>query len=82
MNSPHLPHNFLLSPSGQEAVVKVLLQAGAKVNGQSTNGFTPLYMAAQENHVDVVKVWQVTRGGRFIQRSIELARALCHFNCH
>ena len=42
---------------GQEAVVKVLLQAGAKVNGQSTNGFTPLYMAAQENHVDVVKVF-------------------------
>ena len=41
---------------GQEAVVKVLLQAGAKVNGQSTNGFTPLYMAAQENHVDVVRV--------------------------
>ena len=42
---------------GQVAVVKVLLQAGAKVNGQSTNGFTPLYMAAQENHVDVVKVF-------------------------
>ena len=65
MNSPHLPHNFLLPPSGQEAVVKVLLQAGAKVNGQSTNGFTPLYMAAQENHVDVVKVWQVARQKAF-----------------
>jgi len=33
----------------------VLVQRGASVNAQSQNGFTPLYMAAQENHDSVVK---------------------------
>jgi ankyrin len=28
---------------------------GAAVNVQSQNGFTPLYMAAQENHDNVVR---------------------------
>jgi len=35
--------------------VKVLIEKGAKVNVQSQNGFTPLYMAAQENHDAVVR---------------------------
>lgn len=34
--------------------MKVLIQLGANVNIQSQNGFTPLYMAAQENHDAVV----------------------------
>lgn len=41
--------------AGQEEVVKLLVQHGASVNVQSQNGFTPLYMAAQENHDSVVK---------------------------
>ena len=41
--------------AGQEEVVRLLVQHGAAVNVQSQNGFTPLYMAAQENHDSVVK---------------------------
>jgi ankyrin repeat protein len=41
--------------AGQEDVVKLLVKQGASVNMQSQNGFTPLYMAAQENHDNVVK---------------------------
>jgi ankyrin len=41
--------------AGQEEVVKILVQHNASVNVQSQNGFTPLYMAAQENHDNVVK---------------------------
>jgi ankyrin len=40
---------------GQLEVVKLLVQYGASVNIQSQNGFTPLYMAAQENHDQVVR---------------------------
>lgn len=42
-------------PAGQEDVVKILVQHEASVNVQSQNGFTPLYMAAQENHDNVVR---------------------------
>ena len=35
--------------------MKHLVKNAASVNVQSQNGFTPLYMAAQENHDDVVK---------------------------
>ena len=46
----------ITSLAGQEEIVKILVQNHAKVNVQATSGgFTPLYMAAQENHVDVVK---------------------------
>jgi ankyrin len=41
--------------AGQEEVVKLLVANGAAVNVQSQNGFTPLYMAAQENHDNVVR---------------------------
>ena len=41
--------------AGQEEVVKILVLQGASVNVQSQNGFTPLYMAAQENHDGVVR---------------------------
>lgn len=37
-------------------VVRLLLQHNASVNAQSQNGFSPLYMAAQENHDSVVKL--------------------------
>lgn len=40
----------------QKHVVQTLIEQGATVNVQSENGFTPLYMAAQENHDDVVKL--------------------------
>ena len=45
----------LSSAAGQEEVVKILVQNGGSVNVQSQNGFTPLYMAAQENHDAVVR---------------------------
>lgn len=45
----------MLLPAGQEEVVKILVQNGASLNVQSQNGFTPLYMAAQENHDGCVK---------------------------
>lgn len=35
--------------------MRLLVQHGASLNVQSQNGFTPLYMAAQENHDGVVK---------------------------
>lgn len=41
--------------AGQEEVVRLLIQNGASINVQSQNGFTPLYMAAQENHDGCVK---------------------------
>lgn len=41
--------------AGQEEVVKLLIEHGASVNVQSQSGFTPLYMAAQENHERVVR---------------------------
>lgn len=41
--------------AGQEEVARVLVEHGATINVQSLNGFTPLYMAAQENHDAVVK---------------------------
>lgn len=42
--------------AGQEAVARALLGAGAKADAQSAAGFTPLYMAAQENHAGCVKM--------------------------
>lgn len=42
--------------AGQVEIVNILIQYGAAVNIQSQNGFTPLYMAAQENHDQVVKL--------------------------
>jgi len=40
--------------AGQIDIVRTLVENGADVNVQSQNGFTPLYMAAQENHDAVV----------------------------
>jgi ankyrin len=40
--------------AGQEEVVKLLVHCGADVNVRSQQGFTPLYMAAQENHYNLV----------------------------
>lgn len=37
-------------------MAKALLDAGAKADAQSAAGFTPLYMAAQENHASCVKM--------------------------
>lgn len=47
--------------AGQEEVVRLLVQHGASLNVQSQNGFTPLYMAAQENH-DVVVKYLLSKG--------------------
>uniref|UniRef100_A0A914R6I2 Uncharacterized protein n=1 Tax=Parascaris equorum TaxID=6256 RepID=A0A914R6I2_PAREQ len=45
----------IASLAGQEVIVTILVENGANVNVQSLNGFTPLYMAAQENHESVVR---------------------------
>uniref|UniRef100_A0A183EYS1 ANK_REP_REGION domain-containing protein n=1 Tax=Gongylonema pulchrum TaxID=637853 RepID=A0A183EYS1_9BILA len=45
----------IASLAGQELIVTILVENGANVNVQSLNGFTPLYMAAQENHESVVR---------------------------
>ena len=37
-----------------EHYARILIENGATVNAQSEHGFTPLYMAAQENHEDIV----------------------------
>ena len=42
--------------AGQAEIVNILIQYGASINIQSQNGFTPLYMAAQENHDRVVQL--------------------------
>lgn len=49
------PLFFFALIAGQEEVVKLLIEHGASVNVQSQSGFTPLYMAAQENHEQVVR---------------------------
>uniref|UniRef100_A0A2M4DMX1 Putative ankyrin n=1 Tax=Anopheles darlingi TaxID=43151 RepID=A0A2M4DMX1_ANODA len=38
----------------RRSFIRLLLQSSASVNVQSQNGFTPLYMAAQENHDECV----------------------------
>lgn len=47
---------YITCSAGQSEIVNILIQYGAAVNIQSQNGFTPLYMAAQENHDQVVKL--------------------------
>lgn len=44
----------IASLAGQKDIIHLLLQYNASVNVQSQNGFTPLYMAAQENHDECV----------------------------
>lgn len=41
-------YKHFFSISGQDIIVTILVEHGADVNAQSLNGFTPLYMAAQE----------------------------------
>ena len=54
-------HELLTDPPSpflayfQNEVVKILVEQGGAVNVQSQHGFTPLYMAAQENHDSVVR---------------------------
>ena len=50
-----MKYKCIFCSAGHEEVVQLLVQRGASVNAQSQNGFTPLYMAAQENHDSVVK---------------------------
>lgn len=42
--------------AGQEEIVKVLIENNASINIQSHSGFTPLYMASQENHCSIVEL--------------------------
>lgn len=45
----------IASLAGQLDIIKLLIEYKADVNVQSSSGFTPLYMAAQENHEACVR---------------------------
>lgn len=47
--------NYYFTIAGQEEIVEVLVENNASINIQSHSGFTPLYMAAQENHCNIVE---------------------------
>ena len=37
-------------------IATMLLEYGARPNAESKNGFTPLHLAAQEGHTDIVSL--------------------------
>ena len=45
----------IAAENGHEAVMRLLIKAGADVNKVTDNGATPLYVAAQEGHETVVR---------------------------
>lgn len=65
---------FSISAAGQEEVVKHLVEHGASVNVQSQNGFTPLYMAAQENHDAVVRFLLANGGNQSLATEVSFDR--------
>lgn len=66
----------MLFIAGQEDVVRLLIQHGAAINVQSQNGFTPLYMAAQENHDGCVR-YLLSKGA-----NQALATEVCFITCY
>lgn len=66
-------------PAGQSEIVSILIQYGAAVNIQSQNGFTPLYMAAQENHDQVVKLLLSNGANQSLATEVSnlYARSIC-----
>ena len=54
-------------PSGQEAIVRCLIDRGANVNAKKTNGFTPLLAAVQEGHLAVVSIL-IDKGARLEEK--------------
>lgn len=51
-----LPTKSLHTKSLQEALVGLLLESGANVDSRNSDGATPLYGAAQNGHVGVVRL--------------------------
>eukprot|EP01084_Bolivina_argentea_P309905 536096_1 len=47
---------FVASQNGHSFIVKLLLQNGADPNSTSYQGVSPLNMAAEEGHLEVVRV--------------------------
>lgn len=45
----------IASLAGEKEIIKILIEHNADVDARSQNGFTPLYMAAQENHDSCVR---------------------------
>lgn len=68
----------MYTPAGQEDVVRLLISFRASVNVQSQNGFTPLYMAAQENHDDVVKYLLANGANQSLATEVKIT--LINFN--
>ena len=54
---------------GHFEVAKILIEAGGDVDQERTNGESPLWMAAYNNHLDIVEVG-------FLCRSADTAAAL------
>jgi len=50
-----LHFNIYSAIVGQEEIVEVFVENNTSINIQSHSGFTPLYMAAQENHCNIVE---------------------------
>jgi ankyrin repeat protein len=46
----------LATKNGHESIIKLLLEAGAKVEAKDDNGRTPLLLAAENGHEAVVKL--------------------------
>ena len=43
--------------NGHAGTVSTLIQFGADVNCISNNGYTPIYVASENGHIDVVKIY-------------------------
>lgn len=57
--------------------MQLLVQREASVNAQSQNGFTPLYMAAQENHDSVVKFLLSKGANQTLATEVNINKSSC-----
>ncbi|MTI11730.1 ankyrin repeat domain-containing protein [Sansalvadorimonas verongulae] len=66
---------YFAAQNGHDKVVKILVDAGAKLNQQINNGATPLYIAAEKGHAEVVQIL-VDAGAKLNQQTIDSATPL------
>lgn len=73
---PFIKYNFVFT-AGQEEIVRLLISHGASINVQSQNGFTPLYMAAQENHDTCVKYLLAKGANQSLSTEVRMRYHIC-----